>query len=103
MGEYVRVARSGQVPEGMVRRFFAGEVELAVARRDGQVYATTNYCTHLDCHLSAGKITEDGLVCSCHGSIFDLDSGEPVNPPAKEPIAVYPVKEEDGEIFVDVG
>ncbi|MEV3920019.1 Rieske (2Fe-2S) protein [Actinomadura coerulea] len=100
--EYQRVARSGQVPEGVVRRFFVGEAEVAVARWDGEVHAMSNYCTHLDCLLSSGRVTEDGLLCSCHGSVFDFGSGEPITPPATRPIRVYPVKEEDGEILVHV-
>jgi nitrite reductase/ring-hydroxylating ferredoxin subunit len=97
-----RAARSGQVPEGYVRRFYVNDLECAIARLRGSVYATSNYCTHLDCLLSSGKLVDDGIGCSCHGSVFDLETGEPVCPPATEPIAVYPVKEEDGEVYVGV-
>lgn len=100
--EFVRVARSGQVPEGYVRRFFAGEVEMAVARLNGTAYAMSNYCTHLDCLLSSGKLVDDGIGCSCHGSVFDLETGEAVYPPATRPIKTYPVREENGEIFVGI-
>ncbi len=99
---YHRVARSGQVPEGYVRRFYVDELECAVARLNGTAYATSNYCTHLDCLLSSGKLVDDGICCSCHGSVFDLESGDPIYPPATEPIAVYPVREEDGQILVGV-
>jgi len=101
--QYYRVARSGQVPDGVVRRFVVNDVELAVSRWEGDAYVTSNYCTHLDCLLSSGKVTDDGLLCSCHGSVFDLDSGEPISPPAKEPIRVYPSREEDGQILVGLG
>lgn len=102
--EYYRLARSGQVPDGVVRRFYVNDdVELAVSRWEGDVYVTTNYCTHLDCLLSSGKITDDGLLCSCHNSVFDLETGEPISPPATRPIRVYPSKEENGEIFVGLG
>lgn len=97
-----RVARSGQVPEGYVRRFYVDDLECAVARLRGQVYATSNYCTHLDCLLSSGKLVDDGIRCSCHGSVFDLENGDPIYPPATEPIRVYPVREEDGEVYVGV-
>ena len=100
--EFKRVARSGQVPEGIVRRFYADEHEFAVARLNGKAYATSNYCTHLDCLLSSGKLVDDGIGCSCHGSAFDLETGEPICPPATEPIKTYPVEERDGEIFVGV-
>jgi nitrite reductase/ring-hydroxylating ferredoxin subunit len=99
---YHRVARSGQVPEGYIRRFYVGDLECAVARHQGKVHATSNYCTHLDCLLSSGKIIDDGIRCSCHGSVFDLDTGDPIYPPATVPIQVYPVREENGEVFVGV-
>jgi nitrite reductase/ring-hydroxylating ferredoxin subunit len=97
-----RVARSGQIPEGYIRRFYAGDLECAVGRLHGTVYATSNYCTHLDCLLSSGKIVDDGIRCSCHGSVFDLQTGDPIYPPASQPIAVYPVREENGEVYVGV-
>lgn len=100
--EFIRVARSGQVTEGYVRRFFAGDAEIAVARLNGRVYATSNYCTHLDCLLSSGKLQDDGIKCSCHGSVFDLETGDPIFPPATKPIRVLPVKEENGEILVGI-
>ena len=99
---YHRVARSGQVPEGYVRRFYIDELECAVARLNGKAYATSNYCTHLDCLLSSGKLVDDGICCSCHGSVFDLDTGEPIYPPATVPIRTYPVREEGGEVFIGV-
>jgi 3-phenylpropionate/trans-cinnamate dioxygenase ferredoxin component len=98
--DYVRVGRSGQVPDGWVRRFFANDLEMCVARFQGKAYATSNYCTHLDCLLSSGKLVDDGIGCSCHGSVFDLETGEAIYPPATEPIRTYPVREVEGEIFV---
>lgn len=100
--EFHRVCRSGQVPDGYVRRFYVNDLECAVARLNGTAHATSNYCTHMDCLLSSGKLVDDGIGCSCHGSVFDLETGEAIYPPATEPIAVYPVREEDGEIFVGV-
>jgi 3-phenylpropionate/trans-cinnamate dioxygenase ferredoxin component len=101
---FVRVCRVGQVPNGYVRRFYAetehGQLELALARLDGRVYATSNYCTHLDCLLSSGKLQDDGIRCSCHNSVFELETGQPIHPPATEPIRTYPVREEDGHVLV---
>jgi nitrite reductase/ring-hydroxylating ferredoxin subunit len=100
--DFVRVARSGQLPDGYVRRFYARGLEMCLARYQGRAYATSNYCTHLDCLLSSGKLVDDGIGCSCHGSVFDPATGEAVYPPATKPIATYPVAEVDGQIYVRV-
>lgn len=101
-GDYHRVARSGQVQEGSVRRFVVQNTEVAIARLNGKAYALHNLCTHLACHLSSGKVEHNGLTCLCHGSIFDLASGEPINPPASRPVKTYPVREVDGHIYIAI-
>ncbi len=100
--DFVYVARSGQLPDGYVRRFFPRGLELCLARNHGKAYAVSNTCTHMACLLSAGKVVDDGIGCSCHGSIFDLDTGEAIYPPANKPIVTYPLREIDGKIFVRV-
>ena len=100
--EYVYVARSGQLPDGYVRRFYPRGLELCLARNHGTAYAVSNTCTHMACLLSAGKVVEDGIGCSCHGSIFDLDTGEAIYPPATKAITTYPVAEVEGKLFVRV-
>lgn len=101
-GEFVRVARSGQIPEGIVRRFDVNGTQVAIARWGGRAFALHNFCTHLACHLSSGKVDDGGLVCLCHGSIFDLATGEPINPPATRPVKTYPIEEADGQVYVAV-
>src|SRR5690606_28686453 len=65
IGDYKRAARSGQVPEGIIRRFMVDDTEIAIARSQGEVFAVDNYCTHLACHLSSGKVEDGGIVCLC--------------------------------------
>ncbi len=101
-GTFIRAARSGQVPEGIVRRFVVGGTEIAIARSGGKAYALHNLCTHLACHLASGKVDRGGLTCLCHGSVFDLATGEPINPPASRPVRTYRVREADGQIFVSL-
>lgn len=40
------------------------------------------------------------MTCQCHGSVFDLSTGEAIGPPATEPVSVYRVRVEDDEIQV---
>ena len=72
-----------------------------MARLDGKAYATSNYCTHLDCLLASGKLRGRHRLL-LPWQRFDLETGEPICPPATEPIKTYPVEEREGEIFVGV-
>ncbi len=40
-------------------------------------------CTHQGCTVRA---TEEGLVCPCHGSVFDLGDGSALHGPATGPL-----------------
>jgi nitrite reductase/ring-hydroxylating ferredoxin subunit len=100
--DFVYVCRSGQLPDGYVRRFYPRGLEVCLARNHGKAYAVSNTCTHMACLLSAGKVVDDGIGCSCHGSIFDLDTGEAIYPPATKPIITYPLQEIENKVFVRV-
>jgi 3-phenylpropionate/trans-cinnamate dioxygenase ferredoxin subunit len=75
--------------------------EIALARlHDGSWVAFDNACTHEDCPLAEGDLVGERIVCVCHSSAFDVRTGEVLEGPAEEPISVYPVRIEDGELRV---
>lgn len=59
-------------------------------------------CTHADADLSAGFLSEEGVRCPLHLSVFNLENGRPQNPPAETPLNVYNVKIDDSEVYVEV-
>ena len=102
MAEFVTVGRSDEVPEGEATAFAIADQEIAVARVDGLLYAFDDICSHRRCNLAlGGEIDGTTITCECHGSVFDLETGSPENPPATEPIAVFRVREADGEIQIE--
>ena len=52
--------------------------------------------------LDKGFLTAGTITCALHLSRFDLDNGEPLDPPAEVPLAVYPVVIEDGRVVIEV-
>ena len=44
---------------------------------------------------------DDTLECWAHGSKFSLKTGKPITLPAYEPVPVYTVTIEGGEVFID--
>jgi nitrite reductase/ring-hydroxylating ferredoxin subunit len=96
------VAPADAIGEGEVKAFEVGGDEVAVARVEGTLYAFSDICTHRRCNLSyGGEVDGTTIECECHGSVFSMVDGAALNPPATEPIATYPVREEGGQIEVD--
>ncbi len=101
MAEFQMVGDSDEIPEGEAKAFDVGGAEIAVARVQGQLYAFSDICTHRHCNLASGGDLQDyHLECECHGSVFDIRTGEVHNPPATEPLETFEVREADGQIQV---
>ncbi|MGI0003814.1 MAG: Rieske (2Fe-2S) protein, partial [Candidatus Nitrosotenuis sp.] len=68
----------------------------------GKIYATDRICTHEEADLSSGFLSEQGVRCPLHLSVFNLENGSPQNPPAEAPLKTYNIKIEQSEIYVEV-
>jgi 3-phenylpropionate/trans-cinnamate dioxygenase ferredoxin subunit len=75
-------------------------VTIAVVLTEGEVFAINDTCSHGAVSLAEGDVDGCRLECWLHGSEFDLRTGRPLSLPATEPVAVYPVKIEDGTVLV---
>lgn len=100
VADYIRVASLAEVPEGELRGFELATGRIAVAHVENELFALGDECTHEGCLLSDGEIDEsaDTVVCACHGSAFDLRTGEPVEGPAQDPVPTFPVRLVEGWI-----
>jgi 3-phenylpropionate/trans-cinnamate dioxygenase ferredoxin component len=97
---YVRVAALADVPPNTLLQVEVGDDKVCLANADGMIYAFRDNCSHRDFPLSAGTIDDGQIECTWHGARFDMDSGRATQLPAIKPIRTYPVKVEDGEIYV---
>jgi len=73
-----------------------------VVHTNGRLYAMQGICSHEYFELDKGFLTAGTLTCALHLSRFDLETGEPLDPPAELPLAIYPVVVEDGRIVIEV-
>lgn len=100
MAEWVRVGSAGEVSEGDVTAFDAGDRPVAIANVEGDLHAFDDTCTHQQCSLAEGELDGTTIECPCHGSQFDLTTGEAIGGPAMDPLGVFEVKEEGGDLEV---
>jgi 3-phenylpropionate/trans-cinnamate dioxygenase ferredoxin component len=100
MAEWVTIGSRSAVPEGEVMSFGAGTRQVAVANVEGDLHAFDDVCTHQQCSLGEGDLDGTVIECPCHGSQFDVTTGEAVNGPAVDPLDVFQAKVEGDELKV---
>lgn len=102
MSDWIKACSLDEVPEGQMHNFTHDDKKILLANLKGKIYATDLICTHAEADLSTGFLTEEGVRCPLHLSVFNLENGKPQNPPAEEPLKTYNVKIEQNEIYVEV-
>ena len=100
MADFVKVASTNDLPPGDLMLVDLDGNRVVLANAGGQIYALAELCTHAECPLSEGDLDGEELVCPCHGSRFDVKSGEVLSLPANEPLAVYNVKVEGSDVLI---
>ncbi|WP_114418166.1 Rieske (2Fe-2S) protein [Marinospirillum perlucidum] len=99
---WIQVCRDDELDEGQFRiaETEDGE-EILVARAEGELHAVINECSHDHRGFDGGCIEADLLICPRHGARFCLRNGKALTPPAYTDIETYPVKVEEGLIWVE--
>jgi 3-phenylpropionate/trans-cinnamate dioxygenase ferredoxin subunit len=92
-----------ELPPGTMRMIPAGLITIGVYNCDGEFFALEDRCSHDDGPLVEGDWEPDRCVVICprHGANFDIRTGRPLTLPAYEPVETFPVRVEDGVIFVE--
>ncbi|PJJ72213.1 3-phenylpropionate/trans-cinnamate dioxygenase ferredoxin subunit [Diaminobutyricimonas aerilata] len=97
-----RVCAVAELSPGAAQRVVVdGKAIAVVIDSSGDVHAIGDTCTHGDISLTEGFVEDDTLECWAHGSKFSLTTGKPLTLPAYEPVPVYAVTVEDGDVYLD--
>ena len=73
---------------------------IALFRTEDGVFALDDVCSHEYSRLSEGEIWAGEVYCPKHGSRFSLATGAVTGLPATQPVRSWPVKVEDGGIWI---
>jgi 3-phenylpropionate/trans-cinnamate dioxygenase ferredoxin subunit len=100
---FVWASRLADIPDGGMRPAATPDGRrFCLVRRGADVWALQDACTHQAFPLSAGEA--DGvrgeITCVWHGARFDCATGAVLEGPAAEPVPVFAVLVEDGEVYV---
>ena len=72
---------------------------LAFRGKNDEPVLISSVCTHLGCTVQ-NKLDKGRLLCPCHISYFDLDTGKTLEGPAKSPLPMIPFAVENEKIYI---
>ena len=102
MGDWVRACACDDIVEEDLIRWDHEGRTYAIYRAFDGFYCTQGYCTHEDEHLDAGLLTGHVIECPLHQGRFDIRTGEVLSPPPCVDLVTFPVRTENGEVYVKV-
>jgi nitrite reductase/ring-hydroxylating ferredoxin subunit len=96
------VTGGGTPAQGTLRAFEAGGEPVAVASVEGTLYAFDDLCPHRQCSLAEGRLDGTVVTCPCHGSQFDVTTGERLRGPAVRGVRTFGVRVAAGDLQVEI-
>lgn len=99
--EFVPVLPENELHENTMKCVHAGKVDVLLVKKNNQIFAIANTCSHMGGPLSDGELLDDCSVqCPWHNSIFSLRNGDVIDGPATEPQPQFEVRISSGQIEV---
>ena len=74
--------------------------DIALYGTEDGIHATDNICTHGHARLCDGFLEGHEIECPLHQGRFDVRSGKAMCAPLTEDLRSYPVKIEDGRVYL---
>jgi len=99
--EWIAVCATDDIDEEDVVRFDHDGRTFAVYRSaEDTFHATDGLCTHEQVHLADGLVMGDVIECPKHNGRFDYKTGAALKAPVCVDLKTYPVKVEDGTVYL---
>lgn len=92
---------AAELPVGEVKLFrYPTDIDPAimVRKRDGQLVAYSQKCTHLSCAVYYSA-EHDRLECPCHVGYFDINTGQVLQGPPPRPLPRIRLEERNGQVI----
>jgi len=91
-GRFIDVAGLDELPKNGMKPVELFGCQLVIANTGKEIVAFARACPHADSPLDRGVLRRRNLACPQHGYIWDVCSGEPVEPADEDILTRYPVR-----------
>jgi naphthalene 1,2-dioxygenase system ferredoxin subunit len=102
MNNWIDVAAEADLFEGAGMAVATEGEDIAVFKLEDGVYAINNLCSHGNAKLCDGFVEGHRVECPFHQALFDVRDGTVSCGPATEPVKSWPVKIENGRVFLNL-
>ena len=102
MSNWTDVAAEADLFEGAGIAVTPEGQDIAVFKLEDAVYAIDNLCSHGNARLCDGFVEGHHVECPFHQALFDLRDGAVSCGPATEAVKSWPVKLENGRVFLNL-
>ncbi|NOX38566.1 MAG: non-heme iron oxygenase ferredoxin subunit [Calditrichaeota bacterium] len=102
MAKWVAVAREADFEDQPVKMVIYDGERIALFRLEDGIYAIDDECSHATASLAEGRVDDHIVECPRHGARFDIRTGKHLSFPAVTPVKSYPVKVENGNVYIYV-
>ena len=100
MGDWVRVAGTGDLKPGQITRVEVDDEPVCLANVDGEFLAIHDVCSHEYVELHEGWLEGEEVECPQHGSRFSMRTGAVRGLPATRPVPAYETRVEGSDVYV---
>jgi metal-sulfur cluster biosynthetic enzyme/nitrite reductase/ring-hydroxylating ferredoxin subunit len=100
MSNFVRVAKTTDLPDPGRQLLEVEDRIVALFRVSGQFFCIDDVCTHDGGPLSEGRLDGHTIACPRHGAKFDIRTGKALTMPATVDTAAHEVKVEGDDVLV---
>ena len=89
---FIPVARTDEIAPDTAKTVEVNGRSILICHSNGRFFAVENLCSHAEEPLACGRLKRGWISCPAHGARFDLETGEPLNPPATEPLKTFALR-----------
>jgi 3-phenylpropionate/trans-cinnamate dioxygenase ferredoxin subunit len=101
--DWIAACKADDIMAEDVTGFDHGGRQFAIYRSPGNEYfATDGLCTHEAFELFDGFVMDDVIECPKHNGRFNYKTGEALGAPVCVNLKTYPVKVENGTVYIRI-
>ncbi len=98
---FISSIKESKLKDGQMLAVWVKGNSILLAKVEGQIFAVSNKCPHMNCQLQGGILNGFIVMCPCHGWKFDLRNGQYLEIP-EVTLTTYRCIVQNGKIYVEI-